>query len=376
MKILYVATTIGTINAFLIPHIEHLIQQGHQVEIACNTKRGIDSRIMELGCKVHDVNFQRYPFNRQNYSAYKKIKRIILSESYELIHTHTPIASFLTRMACRNIGDVKVIYTAHGFHFYKGAPIKNWIIYYPAERIAAKWTDSIITINDEDYELARKMRLRKLKLVFKVHGVGIDLCKFSRQAIQEKNKMRKRYGYNDEEFIMFYAAELNHNKHQDFIINVVKELKEKIPNIKLLLAGDGCLKEKYWEQSRRLGLSENVEFLGRRNDVPNLLRISDVYISSSRREGLPVSVLEAMATGLPVIVTDIRGHRDLICNGKNGYIIKIDDLKAFTGAVEKLYYSKELRGKMGRENLELVGIYSIENVLMEMNVIYARFLNE
>lgn len=375
MKILFVATISNTINAFLIPHIKFLINQGHEVDVACNIVSEIDTKIIELGCKVHNIEFQRIPLKKDNYKAYKKIGEIVKREGYELVHTHTPIASFLVRLACKSNLKVKILYTAHGFHFMKGAPLKNWLLYYPMEKIAARWTDGIITINDEDYILAKKLTLRKFNSVYKVNGVGIDMDKYQPASNNEKCELRKKYGYKEEDFILFYAAELNYNKHQDLLINSVNILKDKIPNVKLLLAGVGNLEEKYKNQVNDLQITQNVDFLGYCTEVHNFLRISDVGVSSSIREGLPVNVMEAMATGLPLVVTNCRGNADLVNNNVNGYVVGIDNIEQFANAIEGLYNSEDLRNQFGQINIELVKKYSIDNIKMEMNKIYGEWLN-
>ena len=374
MKVLYVTTISNTVNAFLIPHIKLLIEKGHKVDVAFNVVQEIDPGLIEMGCKIHNVAFQRSPISKQNYVAYKKLRRIIKDEDYDMVHVHTPIASIITRIACRDILDLKIVYTAHGFHFMKGVPIKNWLIYYPIERLAARWTDILITINHEDYNVAKRFRLRNNGKIYKVHGVGVDLNKFESQTIEKKIQIRKEYGYKEDDFILFYAAELNYNKHQDLLIDVVNILKDKIPNIKLLLAGSGTLENEYKEQVKQLGVGNNIEFLGYRGDIPDLLMLSDIAVASSRREGLPVNVMEAMATGLPVVATDVRGHSDLVKDGENGYLVRLDDIKGFAKAIENLYKDEKLRNKFGKNGIEMVKKYSLNNVLKEMNQIYSLLL--
>ncbi|MGG1573181.1 glycosyltransferase family 4 protein [Fictibacillus sp. NRS-1165] len=371
MKILYVTTISNTVNAFLIPHIQMLINQGHSVDIACNITRPIDEKLLELGCNVHNIEFQRSPFKRKNYIAYNYLKNIINQENYDLVHTHTPVASFLTRLACRKLNNTKVLYTAHGFHFYKGAPLINILLYYPLERVLARYTDAIITINEEDFISAKKFKLNMKDSVYKTHGVGIDLDKFSQGNSNEKVDLRKKYRYKNNDFILFYAAELNRNKHQDLLINAVNLLKSEIPNIKLLLAGTGSMKEQYEEEVKKLGLQEKVEFLGFRNDIAQLLKLSDVAVASSRREGLPVNLMEAMATGLPLVVTDCRGQRDLVTNEENGFVIDVLDYEAFAKAIKNLFIFKDLKEEYSKKNIEKAKDYSINHVLNEVRDIYS-----
>lgn len=369
MKILYVSTISGTINAFLAPHIEMLLDLGHQVDIACKISSPISKTLLDRGCRVFEMEFQRSPFKKDNIKAYNALKNLVIDEKYDLVHTHTPVASVITRLVCKNIKGTKVFYTAHGFHFFKGAPLINWLTYYPIEKWLSKYTDCLITINEEDYNTSinKKFKAKEIKLV---HGVGVDLSKFEPQTIETNVQMRKEYSYNEDDFILFYAAELNGNKHQDLLINIVNNLKNKIPNIKLLLAGRGPLEDQYKRQVKELGLKDNIEFLGYRNDIKNLLMLSDIAVASSRREGLPVNVMEAMATRLPLVITDSRGHRDLVKDGENGYLVGLNDLQGFINNIEELYKNKEVRNKLGNKGFKMVQKYSLANILEEIKVVY------
>ncbi|GGD28599.1 glycosyltransferase family 4 protein [Pontibacillus salipaludis] len=377
MKILFVATLSNTVNSFLVPHIKLLIRKGHNVDVAFNKKRQPSQELLDLGCRIFEVEFQRSPLKKKNIHAYKRIKKIITNEKYDLVHTHTPIASLITRYACKNIGGLKVLYTAHGFHFLKGSSIKNWLIYYPMEKIAAKWTDGLITINNEDYFRANNsIRLRKpnSSSVFKTNGIGLNLSKFSPTSAEKKINLRRKYKYSESDFILVYVAELNSNKHQDLLLDSLSLLKNKIPNLKLLLVGEGKLESLYKERVNNLGLSSNVDFLGFRTDIPDLLKLADVGVASSKREGLPVNVMEVMATGLPLVVTNTRGHNDLVVNEENGYLINGNDTNGFASAVYKLYSNEDLRRKLGEKSIKKVEEYSEENVLEQLDGIYSLYI--
>ena len=248
------------------------------------------------------------------------------------------------------------------------------IIYYTIEKLVGRWTDSIITMNEEEYEKAKKIKKRRGSLVHKVPGVGIDLNKIEPQTKIKKNQMRDEYGYKEEDFILFYAAELNGNKNQQLLISVANNLRSKIPNIKLLLAGSGPLEDKYRSEVKKLNLSGNIEILGFRKDIKNLLMLSDIVVASSKREGLPVNIMEAMATGLPLVVTNVRGHKDLVNNEENGYVIELGNIEEFTDSIEKLFKDDELRKRFATKGIELVQKYSLENVLQEMQEIYMSYL--
>lgn len=357
MKILYVTTISNTVNAFLIPHIRMLIEQNHKVDVAFCVERNVDPEIIKMGCKIHDLQFQRNPLSIKNFDAYMKLKRLIKEENYELIHTHTPVASACVRLACRGLKSVKVFYTAHGFHFYKGSPLKNWLIYYPIEKWLSRYTDCLITINREDYNTAidHKFRAGRIELV---NGVGIDLTKFKPQDKNTKEKLRKEYGFSNQDFILVYVGELSYRKHQDLLISVVQQLKDIIPNIKLLLVGDGPFYDQYKKQIVDAGVVDNVKLLGYKKDIPNLMVLSDLAVSSSRREGLPVNIMEAMAVGLPLVVTDCRGNRDLVKNNENGFVVPLDDVDIFVESIVRIYNSDFLKKSFRSKNLDLINDYS------------------
>lgn len=372
MKVLYVTTVSNTVNAFLIPHIQFLLKEGYEVGVAFNKAQEIHSDLLNLGCKIYQIAYERNPLKLNNIKGYKQIRKIVEEEGYNLIHVHTPVASFFTRLACRNLPNVKVLYTAHGFHFFKGAPMVNWVFYYPMERIAARWTDGLITINQEDYAAAGKFKLKEGGSVYHLNGVGLDLGTFTPQTRDKKLELRKEYGYKPDDFILISVGELRDIKQQDLLIMAVSRLKNKIPNLKLLLAGEGDLLNDYSKLAHSLGLGKNVEFLGFRHDIHQLMALSDIAVSTSRREGLPVNVMEAMATGLPLIVTDCRGNRDLVTDGKNGFVIGVSDFGACTDAIYTLYQSTDIRQRFAKENLRRISLYSHHHIFDEMKKIYSR----
>lgn len=371
-KILFVATVDQHIRHFHYPFLKWFKENGYEVHVASKGNENL-----QYVDRKYNLPFERQPFNINNIKSYKMLKKLINENDYKIVHCHTPVGGVIARLAsisARKKG-MKVIYTAHGFHFFKGAPKINWMLYYPAEKIMSRYTDVLITINQEDYDTAvnKKFKAKQIELV---NGVGIDLEKFTPQTIEEKNDMRNKYGYKKEDFILFYAAELNNNKHQDLLINVINKLREEIPSIKLLLAGNGPLEDQYKKQAKELGVNENIEFLGYRKDVKNFLMLSDLAVASSRREGLPANIMEAMAIGLPIVATNVRGHRDLIKDGENGYVVEVDDEDKFISSINEIYNNYELREKFKKQSLKLIEEYSLDNILIEMERIYKSVLEE
>jgi glycosyltransferase EpsD len=371
-RILFCATVDFHFRAFHLPYLKWFKEQGWEVHIASSGK--LDLPYVD---KKYDIPIQRSPIHKTNLSAYKQLKEIINKNQYKIIHCHTPMGGVLTRLAARGARKkgAKVIYTAHGFHFCKGAPLANWLLYYPIEKVLSKYTDTLITINQEDYQLAKKRRF-KAGSIEHVHGVGVNTEKFQPVNASEKSQLRKQYGYKDDEFLMFYAAEFNKNKNQQLLIRSLELMKDQVPNAKLLLAGEGPLIRECQELSDQLGVEMMIDFLGYRKDIDSLLKMCDCAVGSSIREGLPVNIMEAMACGLPVVASVNRGHSELIDEGSNGYLIAADNLEIISSRLIKLSQDRQLCQQMGTASQEKIKNYSYSKVLSELIVIYSRYMVE
>lgn len=328
--------------------------------------------------KKYDIPIQRSPFKLQNYHAYKKLASIIDKNKYSIIHCHTPMGGVIARLAAKTARreGTKVIYTAHGFHFCKGAPLINWFVYYPIEKMLAHYTDCLITINKEDYNRAVKHRFQAGSIEH-IHGIGVDTEQFRPITETHKQSLKEQSGYKSDDFLMLYAAEFNKNKNQQLLIQSLSLLKNEVPNAKLLLAGNGPLMEDCKNLAFRLGVTEMVHFLGYRNDISSLLPMCDLAVASSLREGLPVNIMEAMACALPVVATDNRGHRELILNNENGWIVSHDNIVEMSNKIKHFIQNPNLSvqfGSTGRKMIE--NKYAIHEVLDETKDIYAMFMGE
>lgn len=365
MKILYVTTIPGTMNFFL-EHVKMLMQEGSSVEMAfsCSVKCN-NPKYMELGCKVHDIPFSRSPFSSSNLMAYKKLKQLVETEHYDIVHTHTPNASMIARFACRNVRKqgTKVIYTAHGFHFFKGAPLKNWLIYYPVEKFCARYTDVLITINKEDYELAQK-KIHAKKVCY-VPGVGIDLEKI-RSVQADRNEVRKSMGVPEDCVLLFSIGELNVNKNHQVVVKALAKLENK--NVHYAIAGVGDQKENLLSLAKELGVENQFHLLGYRTDALKLYRAADIFVFPSFREGLSVSVMEAMASGLPIICSKIRGNTDLVQNIDAQFVC--NEVDVLYKKINNLITSKTLQEQLAQENKKNIDLFSLNNVLEEIKNIY------
>lgn len=373
MKILYVTTVADTVNAFLIPHIEMLIKKGYSVDIACNVNKPISDKLVKMGCHIFDLPFSRSPLNRSNLVATNQLRTIIRENDYNVVHTHTPNASVCSRLACRKMRKkgLKVIYTAHGFHFYKGASLKNWILYYPIEKLFAHLTDVLITINSEDYARAKnKFRIDK---IYHVPGVGVDVSHFSNSVV-DKDAVRSSLRIPNNATIILSIGELNQGKNHSLLLEALSQLKDT--NLYYLVCGVGHLKEHLVRQSDKYAISERVLFLGFRKDIPDLLHASNLFAFPSKREGLPVALMEAMAAGLPVICSDIRGNRDLVDNEQGGYLLPIDNSGAWARAITLLRDNQIIAHQMGDFNARRVIDYGIHNALKSVAQIYDEIFHD
>ncbi|MBN2883453.1 MAG: glycosyltransferase family 4 protein [Clostridia bacterium] len=373
-KILYVASKVKLhINLFHIPFFVKLKERGSEVHVCAANDYLNKEECIIPGCDMfYDIPFHRIPVHPRNIKAYFKLKKIIDENNYDIIHCHTPIGGAATRLAARRARrrGSKVIYTAHGFHFYKGAPAINWILYYPVERILARFTDLIITINEEDYRRALSFKGTKVILV---KGVGIDVARFSADYSAENMDIRRKLAIPDNGKILIFAGEMSHRKHQDFLIEAVAALNKEF-ECHLLLAGEGSYTDKYRKAAVECGILDKVHFLGFRTDIDKLMAISDIYISASRQEGLPVNIMEAMATGLPIVSFDIRGNNDLIVEGKGGYLVPPDDLGKFCRAIIDIVKDSEISRVMGEFNKTKIRDYDRNELVDEMMELYKKVL--
>jgi len=367
-KALFVATVDIHIKSFHLPYLKLLKEMGYEVHVATNGDEQFPNCV-----KKYQICVERSPFKLRNIKAIKQLKKIINKEKYDMIHCHTPMGAVVTRIAAKQARKkykTRVIYTAHGFHFYKGAPIKNWLIFYPIEKILATHTDDLITINKEDYNLA------KSKFKTKVHyvpGVGIDESKFDFEMTpKEIQELRKSLGLKKDDFVIIYPAELSFRKNQEWLIKTLEKLIKKNKEIHLLLPGKDSLNGQLDNLIKELKLNKNIHLLGFRKDIPKLMKISDLSISTSRQEGLPVNIMEAMYMGLPIIATNCRGNSDLIDNGESGYIIEQKDQKNFIGKIDKIFNKEIDIKKLSKNSKEKAKKYLLNYILEEMREIYER----
>lgn len=376
-SILFVASVLEHVHAFHMPFLKMLRAKGYDVVVAGRYDRGREA-IEAEGFACINVPFSRNPADPQNILAYKTMCTVFARHSeIRLVHVHTPIAAFVTRMAAARCGfGGKVLYTAHGFHFYSGAGIPNWLVFYPLEVVAARHTDGLITINREDHERAVRFRLKPGGSVHYVPGVGLDISLYARQSDFIRREVRRELGIAADEVVVVCVAELNRNKNQIQLLRALKSHSDELSAVRMVIIGEGPSRTELEEYVSESGLTGRVTFLGYRNDVARLLNSADIASLVSFREGLPRFLMEAAACQLPLLCTDIRGNRDIVSEGVNGYLVPCGDHIALANRMRSLVRDERLRLKMGTASAKIAKQYSLDQVAPIMDRIYTHYLGE
>lgn len=368
MHVLYVTTIGGTMH-FFKSFICKLISEGNTVDIASNMSQSqVPDCYKEWGCKTFQISCSRQPLSFGNIKAINEIKKLVTETHYDIVHCHTPIAAACTRLACIDArkSGTRVIYTAHGFHFYKGAPLKNWLLFYPVEKLCSYFTDVLITINTEDYEFAKsKFAVKNIQYI---PGVGIDVNKFANTKIEIRKK-KTEIDVPSTAFLLLSVGELNINKNHQIVLKAMARIRDS--RLHYVIAGNGNQKEALLALASKLNLTNQFHLLGHRTDVAELYKAADIYLLPSIREGLNVSVMEAMASGLPCIISDIRGNRDLIDDAKGGYLVESGDETGFAKKIETLQDNTRNFGKYNQNKAKMFDLHLInkelENIYFDNN---------
>ena len=371
-KILFISNISKKINSFSLASITTAKELNLAFYHAANwTDAGI-KQIKDdektYGIKINHVDICRFPFSLKNIKAYKQIVDLINKEKIDYIHCNTPIGGVLGRLAGKKCRIKKVIYQAHGFHFYKGASKKNWLLYYPVEKWLAHYTDALITINQEDYELAKtKLKLRKGGKVYYVPGVGIDISQYNTEETARVAK-RNELGLKDGDIALISMGDLIERKNYNTAIEAIAKTQNS--NLQYFICGKGPEEEKLKQLTEMLGVSSQVHFLGFRSDIKELLAASDIFLFTTKQEGLPRSMMEAMASGLPCVASRIRGNIDLLENKDGGYLCEVTEAIDYADKLNVLANDIELRSRMGINNLLTIQNFSMEKVADDIRKLY------
>ncbi|NOU88999.1 glycosyltransferase [Paenibacillus sp. LMG 31460] len=374
-KMLMLASVSSMIDQFNMPNIKLLQEMGYQVDVACNFGEGNTSspervKAFKQELEGQQINYYQIEFARnilkigENIKAYKQVKDLLEKNRYNFIHCHSPIGGVVGRLAAHNT-KTKVIYTAHGFHFFKGAPLVNWLFYYPVEKFFSRYTDVLITINNEDYE--RAVKYFNAKKTMYIPGIGVDTTKFGGSTV-DRDAKRNELGVTADETMILSVGELIKRKNQDVVIKALAKMADK--KVKYYICGRGELNLYLRHVANEQGVENQVVFLGFRTDVSDICKAADIFVFPSLQEGLPVALMEAMAAGLPVVSSEIRGNTDLIENGRGGYLVKPDDVEGFSNSITKIVSDYELRDTFREKNLHCIKKFDLSNVQDNMKSIY------
>lgn len=371
-RVLFTATVVKQhIMTFHIPYLRMFQEMGWETWVASSNDYEDPSELNIPFCDRYcELPFQRIPWKAGNIQAYRQLKKIIDEGNFDIIHCHTPVGGLVTRLAAASARKkgTKVLYTAHGFHFHKGSSPVSWLAYYPVEWLSAFLTDVLLTMNREDYTLAKKKM--HAKNVMYVPGVGIDTSRFAGKKDQSHEK-REALGFAQDDFLILTVAEMNKNKNQAMVLKALALLKdtEEYAHMKYLICGMGAYGDVLRQQAEDLGIADHVVFMGYRKDIPDIYGCSDLFAFLSYREGLPVALMEAMSSGLPAVCSAARGNTDLIEHGREGLIVD-QDPQAVSDAILKLYHDPQLRSAFGAAAEEKVRQYDQKNVHRIMKDIY------
>jgi glycosyltransferase EpsD len=372
-KVLFVATVARHIKAFHIPSLRFFKEKGYQVHVAANCTEEVNITFAD---KIHPISISRKPFEFTNIRAYYQLKKLFNEYNFDIIHFHIPVSAAVGRLAARQVrkNGTTVIYTAHGFNFFQGSSLLSWLLYFNIEKYLAKFTDCLITINSEDFECASKHNF-SAKRIEKINGMGVNFSRFYPVDPHEKQELRVKHHFNQDDFILVYAAEFSKRKNQEWLINILPEIKKKIPNIRLVLPGSGETQEYCKKLVDKFNLHNNVTFLGFRKDIDEIIKLSDVGVSSSRNEGLGIHLVEDMACGKPIIATNLQGHKDLITENFNGHLLDINKPEEIIEPLVKLFKNKKLYNQMSRNALEQAKLFSLDTSMNQLVSIYDKYMN-
>lgn len=364
MNILFISNHAG-FSKFNAPYINALSSCGFRVY---NASPGLE---INCNCIHYDVPITRSPITLGNLFSFFKLIKIIYAQNIKIVHCHTPSGGVLGRLLKITKPSVRVIYTAHGFHFYKGSPLINWFIFFPIEYILSFLTDAIITINREDFTLAKNNLNCQ---IFHIDGVGVNLTRFHPDD-SAYTSGRKLLKIKDTTIVFIYVSQfINRKNHRLLIESFIKLLKLN-PDSLLLLVGTGPNMESIKQLVIDFELENHITFLGYRTDVEKLYQLSNVLVSTSTQEGFPINLVEGLASGLPLVVSDIRGHRDIVAKAPNNFMVTDYSDNEFS---MKMYDAgKMVFGKYFSNSVYVDSAmnFDINNSLLQMSKIYSEVLN-
>lgn len=362
-KLLFVANVVKEhVLKFHVPTIKRLKELGWTVDVAASG----DEEVPYCDRQIHG-EWKRSPFTPDTFKGIRQLRRVIDEGNYDIVYCHTPVGALVARLACRKARKrgTKVVYFAHGFHFFTGAPLINWMLFYPVEKILARYTDLLITLNDEDY--ARAKRVFPRLPVVQVPGVGVDFKRLEIESPEAaRAQLREQWGVPQDAFVLIYVAELILNKNQGMLLDALKEIQKKRTDTYLVLVGPDHADGYFQRLAQQMGVAEFVVFTGWRSDIGACLRAADICVASSKREGLALNIVEAMYCGLPVVATDNRGHVPIIRDGENGFLVHVGESGKMAQRVLELADDPQLRKTFASTDVSRFGAEAVTQQIVDI----------
>lgn len=374
MKNVLLLTSIGGfVPQFEMNDVKLLKELGCNIHYASNFKKPVyelnEKELEKQNIKMHQIDIQKSPLKIiRNIRSFFQLMKIVKENNIDTVHCHNPVGGLLGRAISMFYIERKIttIYTAHGFHFYEGAPLKNWLLYYPVERFMARFSDVIITINKEDYQSANKFRLRKNGKIYQIPGVGVHTKKFQLNASQ-RMQLREKMGIPEDSFFVLSVGELNDNKNHQIVLDAISKMKNC--NILYGVCGSGTGEYKLKKLSETLKVENKFRLFGFCTNIPEMLRCADCFVFPSKREGFGIAAVEAMAGGVPLITSDCRGTREYMRHEETGYICYQNSSDEYKDAIEKIM-NKEINEEFSKRCKEHSRYYDISMTEQIMKKIY------
>jgi len=368
-KLLIVTTVPITLRSFLFPFVKHFRDLGWQVD---GMAQGIseDKDCVEECDRVYDIQWSRNVFNPKNLLVgISRVREVVAQNNYDLVHVHTPIAAFVTRYALKDNQQTQVIYTAHGFHFYRGGSAVKNTIFFNLEKLAGNWTDYLIVINKEDEAAAKNNNFLPSDRIYYTSGIGVDTHYYASGKVTPDaiTCVRESLHLSDSDTLLLSIAEFTPRKRHPDLLNALAKVAN--PNIHLALAGSGKTRPAMEELAQQLGIDKQVHFLGYRNDIPTLIQAADAVLLVSQQEGLPRSIMEAMCLNTPVIGSNIRGTQDLLQDGC-GLLVELGDTDALAEAIIQVVEDPKSLVVMAEKAKVKIKDYDLEQIIQKYTDIY------
>lgn len=359
-KVLFTASTYSHIAHFHRPYLRAFSALGWTVDVAC----GGEPIDLPEAHRIIPLPLQKSITSPANLRAVRLLRRELKMENYALISTHTSLAAFFTRLAAEGL-DVTVVNTCHGYLFDHDTPPAKRALLLEAEKFTAKRTDLLLTMNQCDFDIARRHRLGRRLL--SIPGVGVDFSPLDAVPPAAGKALRSEWDIPEDAFVLIYPAEFSRRKSQETLLRALALLPKQVF---LLLPGSGALLEECRSLAGQLGVRDRVRFPGHVSPMGAWYRAADCAVSSSRSEGLPFNIMEAMHCALPVVASDVKGHQDLVRDGQNGLLFPWNDPEACARQLLRLYGDPELASAMGKRGRESVKLYSLDAVLPQVMEAY------